>query len=253
MNYNIDQQKSFLEALKKIKAVSPDFGMVMESLANNPDQESHFRQKPLKNTVMIIAGGASLMDETKVNVYRSYLQELMRGFKGTIISGGTTAGIPGLVGKIKADLKKTFLVEFELIGFIPKKLPENVNKSEAYDQFYETDSNKFSDLEVLTYWTDIILSGIDPVEVIVIGIDGGEIAALEYKTALTLGAKVCLLTSSGRAVSEILQDKKWNKYPNLIRLPNDPHGIWTFINQTSGLKQPLLINQNAKKLNKQIE
>jgi hypothetical protein len=253
MNYNIDHQKGMDEAFERIKMIFPEFAKFKESVLNNPGKESHFRQNPFKNSVMIIAGGASLMDEKKTKEYQEILFTVMVGFKGTIISGGTTAGIPGLVGRIKADLNKNASVAFDLLGYLPKKLPESAIKSEAYDRFHETDSDEFSALEILSYWADIILSGIDPIKVLLIGIDGGSIAALEYKTALILGAKVCLLTSSGRAVSEILKNKKLNKYPNLIRLPDDPHGILRIINQITGLKLPLLINQDAKKSNKQIE
>jgi hypothetical protein len=54
---------------------------------------------------------------------------------------------------------------------------------------------------------------------------------MEYKIALSLGAKVALVGSSGRAVSDFLQDKDWNSHPNLLRLPNDPYTVWALVNQ----------------------
>lgn len=196
-------------------------------------EEAQIRQESMKTPVVIVAGGAALMDETKVDNYREYIEELMLGFKGTIISGGTTAGIPGLVGKVKADLKKNGPVGFDLLAYLPENLPENAVKSEAYDHFYETDSKEFSVLDIFTYWADIILSGTNPANVILIGIDGGNIATMEYRIALSLGAKVCLVAYSGRAVSEFILEKPWKDFPNLIQVPNDPHTIWALVNQTA--------------------
>lgn len=196
-------------------------------------KEAQIRQEPLKTPVVIVAGGASLMDETKVDNYREYIGELMLGFKGTIISGGTTAGIPGLVGKVKTDLKKNGPVGFDLLAYLPENPPKDAVKSEAYNHLYETDTKEFSALDIFTCWTDIVLSGINPANVILIGIDGGEIATMEYRIALSLGAKVCLVAYSGRAVSEFIHEKPWKDYSNLIQVPNDPLTVWALVNQTA--------------------
>jgi hypothetical protein len=187
--------------------------------------------------VVIVAGGASLMDEPNCDNYRDMLRELMQGFKGTIISGGTTAGIPGLVGEVKSELEKSGRLDFELIGYLPKNLPDMTIKSTAYDCFYETDSDHFSVLEVLTYWSDIVLSGIDPKEVLLIGIEGGPIAAMEYRIALSLGAKVALLANSGRAASDLLQDEAWSSHPNLVLLSEEPVSIRALIHPPAGHAQ----------------
>jgi putative GTP pyrophosphokinase len=196
-------------------------------------KEAQIRQETMKTPVVIVAGGASLMDETKVSNYREYIGELMLGFKGTIISGGTTAGIPGLVGKVKAEQEKIGPVGFDLVAYLPEILPKDAVKSLAYDHFYETDSKDFSALDILTCWADIVLSGINPANVILIGIDGGEIATMEYRIALSLGAKVCLVAYSGRAVSEFIHEKSWKDYSNLIQVPNDPLTVWALVNQTA--------------------
>lgn len=215
-------QKSFSPSLEEPTPDNNEFAYLLESILNKVVKKAQIKQVPLKKPVVIIAGGASLIDETIIDNYREYLKELMFGFNGTIISGGTTAGIPGLVGDVKAALEKAGPVGYDLLAYLPQKLPGSAVKSKAYDEFHETDANEFSVLEILAYWSDIILSGIRPDEVILLGIDGGKIALLEYRIALSLGAKVCLLTSSGRAVSEILQDSARNNLSNLIRLPDDP-------------------------------
>lgn len=162
------------------------------------------------------------MDIKKTETYHDFLFEIMAGFGGTIISGGTTAGIPGLVGEVKAELEKQGALDFSLIAYLPRELPANALKSVAYDSFYETDSNYFSVQEILSYWCDIVSNGIHPTEVTLLGIEGGDIAALEYRIALSLGAKVALVADSGRAVSDLLHDEAWRTHPNLIILTDDP-------------------------------
>lgn len=201
-------------------------------------EDTRLRKDNIKKPVVIIAGGASLMDKTRVESYRKYIEEIMLDFKGTIISGGTEEGIPGLVGMIKEEKKKAGVINFELLAYLPKKLPGDATVSPAYDHIYGTDSKEFSALDILSGWTDIIMSGIHPSEVIMIGINGGKIADLEYRIALSLGAKVCLIAYSGRAVFEIVRDKHWKDHPNLIQVPEDPLTVWAIVNQKKPTKLP---------------
>jgi hypothetical protein len=199
--------------------------LVAESPKNEPFKnylELHRTQKePFKTPVVIIAGGASLMDKTEMETYRNYFRKMMHGFTGTIISGGTTAGIPGLVGEVKEALEKQQTLDFNLVGYLPGMLPTNAAKSKAYDIFCETDSDHFSVLEILSYWCDLVCSGIHPSGVVLVGINGGKIAAMEYRIALSLGAKVKILANSGRAANELLEDKYWKTHQNLSEVMPD--------------------------------
>lgn len=186
--------------------------LAMVLVADSPDKE------PFKTPIVIVAGGASLMDKTKTETYRDYFREMMQGYTGTIISGGTTAGIPGIVGDVKLELEKQSVLDFSLIAYLPRELPANATKSVAYDSFYETDSDHFSVLEILCYWCDLVCCGIQPSDIVLVGIDGGDIAAMEYRIALSLGAKVTILANSGRAASELLEDKFWKTHRNLVEI-----------------------------------
>jgi len=194
-------------------------------------EETRIREEPMKPPVVIVAGGASRMDQEKVDDYAEYIRELMHDFRGTIISGGTTEGIPGLVGRVKSDVSGTGPLAFSLLAYLPARLPADASKSDAYDHIYETVSGSFSVMDILTCWTDIITLGINPADVILIGIDGGEIATMEYGIALSLGAKVCLVAYSGRAVSGFIREKGWKDHRNLIQVPNDPFTVWALVNQ----------------------
>ncbi len=203
--------------------------------------------KVFKGPVVIVAGGASLMDKSKVDHYSQCLSEVMNGFTGTIISGGTNAGIPGLTGKMKSKLKGS--AEFELDAYLPEKLPPDAVRSEYYDNFFETPSNGFSALDVLVCWADLICNNVNPKDVILIGIDGGRIATMEYKIALSLGAKAALVAYSGRAVSEFIQDKAWKYHRDLLILPDDPLTVWALVNQRA---ETILTDDEIKTLAPQV-
>ena len=221
----------------KLKVINPVFPgqielyrniamvLVAESAAKEPYKNylelRKTRKELFEAPVVIVAGGASLMDKAKTETYRGYFRKMMHGFTGTIISGGTTAGIPGLVGEVKEELEKQRTLDFDLVGYLPRMLPTNAAKSKAYDIFCETDSNHFSVQEILNYWCDLVCSGIHPSDVLLVGIDGGDIAAMEYRIALSLGAKVTIIANSGRAASELFEDKFWKSHRNLIGLLAD--------------------------------
>jgi hypothetical protein len=60
-------------------------------------------------------------------------------------------------------------------------------------------------------------------------VNGGEIAAFEYRLALALGARVGLVEGSGREADRLFQDPTWANSPNLTRLPADPQAIRSFL------------------------
>ena len=87
----------------------------------------------------------------------------------------------------------------------------------------------FRSLDIVTYWCDLVYSGIHPSDVKLVGIEGGDIAAMEYQIALSLGAKVGLLANSGRAANDFLQDKSLVNYPNILQLSGNQLNIWKLL------------------------
>ncbi|MBN1542912.1 hypothetical protein JW992_12265 [candidate division KSB1 bacterium] len=189
--------------------------------------------------VAIIAGGATEMEKTKFPLYSGFLLEALKTYQGTIISGGTTSGIPGLVGGNTELARRGGNGHYRLIGYIPKKMPRGIRKDQNYDELVVTDGQDFGILELLQYWIDLVIKGIDPAEVIVLGINGGSIAEIEYKFALMSGATVGLIESSGRAATGLLMDDDWKNHERLLVLPEEAETIWAFMNQKkpSGLSK----------------
>jgi ppGpp synthetase/RelA/SpoT-type nucleotidyltranferase len=178
---------------------------------------------PISSPLIIVAGGTAA--DVSVD---EYLQPLIRGFRefrGTIIAGGTTAGVSGLVGALQA----TYLESIITIGYVPFLLPAGIDLDPRYRQVRSTVGKDFSALEALQYWMDIIASGISPAQVRLLGINGGEITAFEYRLALLLGAMVGVFESSGREAARLFKDPFWADSKSLQHLSLDSEGLDSFI------------------------
>src|ERR1017187_3987726 len=82
------------------------------------------------------------------------------GFRGTPISGGTTAGLAGLAGDIAAVAAKA-----EVLGYIPRHLPHDQPIDRRYTAHIASDGATFGAGDPLQYWTDFLLAIVRPQDV----------------------------------------------------------------------------------------
>ena len=179
---------------------------------------------PLESPVIIVAGGTS--SEFQVEKYEQLILNGFHAFHGTVIGGGTTAGISGLVGKIQQAYRESV----STLGYLPQVLPEGTAKDSHYQKVRSIAGNEFNALQPLQYWSDILTSGISPDQVKLIGINGGKISAFEYRLALMLGASVAVIENSGREASRLFKDIHWKNSGNLHQLSAETREIESFIN-----------------------
>jgi len=193
----------------------------------------------LAGPVVIIAGGTRSDLEDKLRRYEAMLLAALRGLRGTVISGGTAHGVAGMLGAIAKKLKGENATTFRAVGYIPQKLPSNTTIDSRYDKLIETHGQDYGPEAAIAYWRDIIRSGIDPADVTVIGINGGEITAFELRWALALGARVAVIEGSGRAADDILADPAWRgsndpQSPDHVRLlpiPQDAQSLAALLHE----------------------
>jgi ppGpp synthetase/RelA/SpoT-type nucleotidyltranferase len=178
---------------------------------------------PIDSPVIIMAGGTR--EDVLTEGYLQLLLDGFRDFRGTLIGGGTTAGVSGLVGQLQAAYSESI----STIGYVPKSISTGIETEQKYRQVRSTEGKDFSALEPLQYWIDMISSGISPEQVKLIGINGGDIAAFEYRLALMLQASVAVIESSGREASRLLKDPYWNNSKALLRLSVDENAIESFV------------------------
>jgi hypothetical protein len=162
----------------------------------------------MKPPVVILAGGSAQAVAREVESYSPTLLEAFQAFEGTLISGGTRAGVSVLAG----DLGEAYGERITVIGYVPELVPEDVEVDVAKERYHElrrTKGQEFTVLEALQAWADVLSAGLTPAQVTLLGVGGGSISSLEYRLALTLGARCGVLRGSGGAADELLDDPRW--------------------------------------------
>lgn len=180
---------------------------------------------PIKGPVVLLAGACDEREEQLIQSYRPLLVTAFANFSGTIISGGTRAGVAGLTG----DVQQSYPGTVRTIGYVPRQFPTTVMMDERYGEIRYTTGDDFSPLEPLQYWTDLIASDIPPCDIKLIGMSGGTIAAMEYRMALALGVRVAVIETSGRAAARLLADEDWRESDLLLHLPVEGQIVHEFI------------------------
>jgi len=192
----------------------------------SPKKRKQFSHPP----IIIFVGATDHITDKSLSKYRELLTGSFWSYSGTIISGGTTAGICGIAG----DIQEAYPKRITTIGYLPATIPTTEQIDSRYKEIRKTHGKTFSSAEPLQYWTDILASGIAPAEVRLVGISGGAISAVEYRIALLLGAKVGIIEKSGRAADALVKDRDWNTSENLIVLPPDRATLMAFICSGTG-------------------
>jgi ppGpp synthetase/RelA/SpoT-type nucleotidyltranferase len=172
--------------------------------------------KTIKPPVLIVVGGAASLPVGKRPRITSILTDVLAPFTGTIISGGTTSGVPGALGEATANLISRNSKAFRLIGYIPSALPFGVHEDANYDEQIVCGTKEFTPAQVLRSWLDLLNASVEPADVMVIGFGGGNISAIEYRVALALGATVGVVSGSGGSADAILKDPLWCIPPNKL-------------------------------------
>jgi ppGpp synthetase/RelA/SpoT-type nucleotidyltranferase len=191
-------------------------------------RSSRNQTKPART--LIIAGGAGTMTLSMLKKARPLLARALENFQGTVISGGTKSGIPGCVGELAKELKKKRQKRFELVGYVPEFLPQDAPKDSNYDRHEQiTGERSFSPEQVLRMWEDFCKARISPRQVLLLGIGGGPVSAVEFRVAFALGASVAIVQDSGGEADLLLADPVWSGEPALMALPFDEASVQSFV------------------------
>jgi hypothetical protein len=159
--------------------------------------------------VVVLTGSCAAADESRMADFQPLMDQALHHFSGTVISGGTLNGIGKLAGNLQENHPSGLL---QAMAYRPRSLPAHA-----------------SPLEPVQMWIDLLASGMDPGQIKLVGIGGGDISAFEYRLTLTLGAQVDIITGSGRATDELLTDPAWKNSPTLLPLVSDRMTVKLFI------------------------
>ena len=185
------------------------------------------RERP-PTSRLIVAGGAASMDRASLARVRPLLKEVLGGFCGQVISGGTTTGVPGAVGQIAARLEREGSKRFELVGYLPNRLSGGAKEDKRYDRRVRCGGAEFCPEQVLEGWSDLLDEGARPGDVTILGLGGGPISRAEYHLGLALGASVALVEDTGGTAEELLADALWD-LPGLLPIPFDRAALRTLV------------------------
>lgn len=197
----------------------------------------------LTGPVVIVAGSADTRMQGEMERFRGLLTAALADAAGTVVSGGTRQGIPGIVGDIRAEGG----LPARLLAYAPQTLPQDATLHPGYDELRHTSGGAFSPAEPLQSWVDLIAGGQDASAVRVLGVGGGPIAAFEYQLGLALGAAVGLVTDSRGEAGRLLGDEAW-RGRGLICLPADPETLRAFVSTPSGS----LTSQERERLGRSV-
>lgn len=183
--------------------------------------------KPEDN-IMIVAGACAAPSQRLISDYQPLIHFAFEGFRGTVCSGGTQAGISGVVGDLPDS--EGVLVK---IAYLPSGHPRE-DKEHASYRIIPTTKGSYSPLDPIMLWSDLLACGVEPGKVGVLGVSGGDLAAFEYRLGLLLGAMVGVLPDSGRAALEITLDSDWAAGcpGRLLRLPTDRESLRAYVQPT---------------------
>lgn len=169
--------------------------------------------------VVILAGAAGSMTAETRTLLAPLLRRALDGFHGVLLSGGTAAGLPGLVGETARDL------HLRVIGYVPAGRGEPA----LYPQLRETaGSEEFTVREPLSMWSDILAAAVAVDEVRVVACPGGAITHAEVLLARALGARVAWLDPAGEAQLP-LEDALPFGADSVLELPADAMTLRSFL------------------------
>lgn len=203
-----------------------------------PEDIAKPAMKPLETTgpVVIVAGGCDAHHQAAMQSYGGLLAKAFAGFEGTILSGGTKEGISGVVGELAVSSNG----RIRAVGYLPKSLPTDgtATKDERYELRRTDGGDEFTAREPIQSWLDLLAAGVRPSQVRLLGINGGNIAGLEYRLAVALGAFVGVIEGSGREAELVAEDwpatRRDGSPGKLFVLPPDPMTLRAFIRLGAG-------------------
>jgi len=201
-----------------------DLLAVADRLKSKTPGEIGAAAEPPTRALIVAGGAAGIASETLAGV-RPLLEKALEAFSGRVISGGTAIGVPGCVAEIAALLETRGAKRFELIGYIPERLPHDAPQDARYDRLVICGQEEFSPEQILRSWSDLLDAGTQPKDVILIGFGGGPVSAVEYRLALTFGATAAVVIGTGGAADALLKDPLWTRLPNLLPVPCDAASV----------------------------
>jgi class 3 adenylate cyclase/tetratricopeptide (TPR) repeat protein len=178
-----------------------------------------------QTSVLIFAGGTDDTARAWLERHGPELQESFEAFAGVVVSGGTADG----VARLTADIRERHHSTVTAVGYAPTAMPDAARIDTRYDEVRRVPGEGFSIGQTLQALGDLVASGVSLSDVKLFGLNGGQIAAAEYRVCLALGCLVGIVAGSGREADRLFEDPDWVAAPNMIRIDEQTRSVRRFL------------------------
>jgi class 3 adenylate cyclase/tetratricopeptide (TPR) repeat protein len=178
-----------------------------------------------ETSVLIVAGGTDDTARAWLDRHGPELNDSFEAFAGVVVSGGTADGVAGLT----ADIRDRHEGNVFAVGYAPAVLPDAARIDGRYDEVRRVPGEGFSIAQSLQALSDLVVSGVSLTDVKLFGLNGGQIAAAEYRVCLALGCLVGVVAGSGREADRLFEDPDWVAAPNMIRIDERTTSVRRFL------------------------
>ena len=218
----MDGEKDWVRRLIDIRNLPPIFQCVLDLFELSAKAAAIAKGPPKHQPkALIIAGGAKSINAESIERIRPLIETALAPYQGLVLAGGTRVGVPGCVGNVARALESKKIKHFNLVGYIPRKLPTDAPKHASYE-LVVCGEDEFGPEQIIHYWRDLFEKGIRASEALCLGFGGGNVSLEEYYIALALGATVGIVPLKESDTAGLLaKDPIWFGIGNLFALPID--------------------------------
>jgi len=212
----------------------------LENIATKTENGNDVLNFDKEKLLLVLTGGFDNFEKKNLELIPNLLKPALLDYQDVMIAGGSSQGI----NKILGDINYKYDKKIEKIGYLSYYTTPDVSPNPEFKIRRTIKTQGSSAREFLQYWIDIIVSGIKPSKVKVIGLKGGMISEIENKMAIALNADVALIDKIFGTYSNTFSSTYWNKKKNYKLLPMDSMTIKAFIKMDSSLLKDGLIKEN---------
>lgn len=170
-----------LGRMAALLAVTKRHGGAWKSPAEREDTPASHADR----RVLILAGSTDEGSDERLSRFEAPLVDMLSGFNGRLLTGGTDAGVCGLALRCATRANAAGAC-VETVGY----LPALAKAAPGFDRIIRTGGTDHSILESLQMWDDLRTADVPPAHVTLLALGGGTITAQELALAWALGARV---------------------------------------------------------------
>ena len=201
---------------------------------------------PLKDSIIILAGGVNNIEERKLKDYFKIFKESFKEFKGELICGCQVEKINEFVSNFY-----TMMPNISIYYYNPFRENLNDTSIKLVYQIPKEDLDLNYNI-IFSYWFDVLNSLSNPNDIKMLCLNGGDFSSLEYRLAIAFGVSVGIVKESGVATMDLINDNQWKKILSDANVKT-PYYLYKELKNSVGeisnfIKRPFIKNPELENL-----